>query len=94
MIVVVRVRVFIQVVLLLGLVVAVAVVVLVEVLVLVVAQSRPDEPSNISVLTAVEVIHTPQSVCANDDAEWNMKPISVTLDTSHVDMSPLNKEAE
>ena len=45
------------------------VVVVVGVLVLVVQKSRPDEPSNISVLTAVEVLHTPQSVCANDDAE-------------------------
>ena len=69
------------------------VVVVVEVLVLAV-QSRPDEPSNISVLSAFEVIHTPQSVCANDEAERNMKPMLATLDTSHFDMSPLNKYAE
>ena len=79
----VRVRVFNEVVLLLDVVVVVLVV-----------QSRPDEPSSIPCLYAVEVIHTPQSVCANDDAEWNMKPISATLDTSHLDMSPLNDDAE
>ena len=66
----------------------------VEVLVLVVVQSRPVEPSNISVLSAVEVLHTPQSVCVNDDAERNMPTMSVTLDTSHLDMSPLNDDAE
>ena len=87
MIVRVRVSIFMKIVLL------VEVVVIVEVLVLVV-QSRPVEPLNISVLSAVEVIHTPQSVCANADAEWNMKPMSVTLDTSHLDMSPLNDDAE
>ena len=43
------------------------VVVVVEVVVLVV-QSRPDEPSNISSLSAVGVSHVPQSVCANFDA--------------------------
>ena len=43
------------------------VVVVVEVVVLVV-QSRPDEPSTISYLSAVGVSHAPQSVCANLDA--------------------------
>ena len=69
------------------------VVVVVEVLVLAVQKSRPDEPSNISVLSAVEVIHMPQSVCVNDEAEWNMKPMSLTLNTSHLDMPPLNEDA-
>ena len=85
MIVRVRFTVFIKLVLLLE-------VVVVGVLVLAV-QSRPVEPSNISVLSAVEVLHTPQSVCVNDDAERNMKPMLVTLDTSHLDMSPLNDDA-
>ena len=48
---------------------AVEVVVVMEVLVLVGQTSRPDEPTNISVLSAVDVAHTPQSVCANDEAE-------------------------
>ena len=39
----------------------------VEVVVLVM-QIRPDEPSNILTLSAVEVLHDPQSVCAKDDA--------------------------
>ena len=43
------------------------VVVVVEVLVLSM-QIRPDEPSNISSLSAVEVYHAPQRVCAKDDA--------------------------
>ena len=55
--------------LLLHVVVAVEVVVVMEVLVLLGQTSRPDEPTNISVLSAVEVTHTPQSVCANDEAE-------------------------
>ena len=58
------------------------VVVVVEVLVVVVP-CRPDEPPNISVLDAVEVIHVPQSVCANDDAELNMYDMSATLETFH-----------
>ena len=32
-------------------------------------QSRPDEPTNISVLSAVEVLHAPQSECEKDDAK-------------------------
>ena len=36
--------------------------------IVVVAQIRPDEPSNILSLSAVEVIHMPQRVCENDDA--------------------------
>ena len=65
----------------------------VEVLVLVVP-CRPDEPPNISVLDAVEVIHVPQSVCANDEASTNMSSMLVTLDTSHLERSMLNDDAE
>ena len=38
--------------------------------------------------------HAPQSVCANDDAEKKIPNMSVTLDTSHLEMSPLNDDAE
>ena len=48
-------------------VVEVVVLEVVEVVVLVM-QSRPDEPSNILTLSAVEVLHDPQSVCAKDEA--------------------------
>ena len=54
----------------------------VEVRVLV-PQIRPDEPSNILSLSAVEVSHAPQSVCAKDDAPENIATMSVTLETSH-----------
>ena len=67
--------------------------VVVEAVVLVV-QSRPGDPLNISILSAAEVLHAPQSFSANDDAEWNMKRMSVTLDTSHLDMAPLNDDVE
>ena len=67
-------------------------VLLVEVVVVVrvVVQIRPDEPSNIPSLYAVEVLHVPQSVWPNDDASANMSSMVITLDTSHLDMSPLN----
>ena len=64
----------------------------VEVLALVV-QIRPDEPSNIPSLSAVEVSHAPQSVCAKDDAPEKMFFMLVTLNTSHFEMSPLNDDA-
>ena len=32
------------------------------------SQILPDEPSNIPSLSAVEVLHSPQSVCVKDDA--------------------------
>ena len=67
-------------------------VVVAEVLVLV--QSLPDESSNIPALFAAEVIHAPHSVCAKDDAPLNMCFMSVTLDTSHLEMSQLNDDAE
>ena len=56
-------------------------------------QSRPGEPTNISVLSAVKVLHEPQSVCEKDDAPLNMRFMLVTLDTSHLDMSVLKHEA-
>ena len=59
-----------------------------------VLQIFPDEPSNILVLTALEVNHAPQSVCEKDDAESNMRAILITLDTSHSEMSLLNDDAE
>ena len=67
--------------------------VVVEVLVLVV-QMRPDEPSNISSLSAVEVNHAPQSDCAKDDALKNIFSMLFTLDTSQLEMSPLNDDAK
>ena len=57
-------------------------------------QIRPDELANMFSLFAFEVIHAPQSVRAKDEALLNMTPMSVTLDTSHVDRSPLNDDAE
>ena len=40
------------------------------------------------------IIHLPQSVCLNDNADWNMLSMLPTLDTSHLDRSPLNDDAE
>ena len=57
-------------------------------------QICPDEPSNIPSLSAVEVSHAPQRVCANDDAPENILAMSVTLDTSHLETSPLNDVEE
>ena len=71
----------------------VVVVIVVVVVVVVVVQSLPPEPSNIPSLSAFEVGHTPQSVCANDDARRNMHGILVTLDTSHFERSLLNDVA-
>ena len=68
-------------------VVNVLVVVVVVVVVKVVGlprQIRPDEPSNISSLSAAEVSHAPQSDCAKDDAPENIFRMFVTLETSHV----------
>ena len=70
---------------------------LVEVVVEVIAlvlQISPGESSNISVLSALEVLHEPHSVCEKDAAEANMRAMLVTLDTSHLEMSLLNDEAE
>ena len=51
------------------LMVATEVAVLAEVVVAVAMQSRPEEPTNISVLSAVEVLHAPHSECEKDDAK-------------------------
>ena len=59
-----------------------------------VLQIFPDEPSNILSLSAVEVLHSPQSVRVKDDAPENISFMSVTLDTSHFERSPLNDDAE
>ena len=64
----------------------------VEIVVLVV-QIRPDEPSNILSLSAVDVLHAPQSVCVKDDAPEKISSMLATLDTSHLEMSPLNDDA-
>ena len=56
-------------------------------------QIRPGDSSNISALSAVEVIHLPHKVCSKDDAPENMMYIEVTLDTSHLVMSQLNDAA-
>ena len=53
----------------------------------------PGERSNISSLFAFEVNHAPQSVRLKDEANLNMLPILVTLDTSHFERSPLNAAA-
>ena len=58
-----------------------------------VEQIRPDEPSNIPSLSAFEVNQAPQSVCANDDAPWNIPAMLATLDTSHLERSMLNDDA-
>ena len=55
----------------------------------------PDESVNMSILLAFERTQpAPQSLCLNDAASKNMRLISVTLDTSHIEMSPLNDDAE
>ena len=53
------------------------------------SQIRPDEPSNIPSLFAVEVSHAPQSVRAKDEARLNILHMLVTLDTSHFERSAL-----
>ena len=55
----------------------------VEVVVLVAVQSRPEEPSKIPALSALESLQAPQRVCLKDDDPTNISSISVTLDTSH-----------
>ena len=55
---------------------------------------RPDDLSNMPSFCAFEVFHAPQSVCAKDDAPLNMMFMTVTPDTSHLEMSPLNDDAE
>ena len=74
-------------------VVVVGVVGVVAVVEVLVVQIRPEEPSNIPSWSAAEASHAPRRSCANDDASKNMSPISVTLDTSHFERSPLNDDA-
>ena len=97
--IIVSVKVFIEVVVLLEVVVGVEVVVLVVEVVdlvveVVVLQIRADEKANIPSFFAFEAYHAPQSVCANDDAPENISSIVVTLDTSHLEISPLNDGAK
>ena len=63
-------------------------------LMVVVAEISPDDPLNIPLLSAVEVYHLPQRVCENDDAPENISFMLITLDTSHLEISALNDEAE
>ena len=67
--------------------------IVVVVAVLVVVPIRPGEPSNILTLSAVEVLHASQSVCAKEEAPENMSRMLVTLDTSHLERSRLNDDA-
>ena len=57
-------------------------------------QTRPDDPSNMSSLIAVEVNHAPQSLREKDEAPLNISIMFVTLDTSHFERSPLNDDAK
>ena len=57
-------------------------------------QIFPLEPSNIATFFAFDVAHLSHSVRLNDPARWNMYAMFVTLDTSHLEMSPLNADAE
>ena len=75
-------------------VVVVEVVVVVVEVVVVVLQIRPGDSWNIASFFAVEVLHAPQRFCLKDDAEVNMRFMLITLDTSHLEMSPLNDDAE
>ena len=63
-------------------------------LMVVVAEISPDDPLNIPLLSAVEVYHSPESACVNDDAPENISFMLVTLDTSHLKISALNDDAE
>ena len=67
--------------------------ILAGVLAILFAQSCTRELSNIPSLFAVDVNHAPQSVCVKDDAPENISSMLVTLDTSHLETSPLNKLA-
>ena len=54
----------------------------------------PGDPSNMRFLVAFEWTQTaPQSCCLNDVALMNISSMLVTLDTSHLEMSPLNDVA-
>ena len=64
-----------------------------ERVVMMAAQIRPDDPSNILSCSALEADHWPQSARVNDEAAENISFMSVTLNTSHLEMSPLNDVA-
>ena len=77
------------------------VILLVEVVVVVVVKViklsvhiRPGESVNIPSLSAFEVYHAKQRVCVKDEAPENMSSMLITLDTSHLERSPLNDDAE
>jgi len=54
----------------------------------------PGERTNISFLLAVACTQAAsQSVCLNDAAPMNMAPISMTLETSHFEISLLKDDA-
>ena len=54
---------------------------------------RPEESVNIPSLSAFEVYHAKQRVCVKDEAPENMSSMLITLDTSHLAISPLNDDA-
>ena len=51
---------------------------------------EPCESVNMSYIFAFERLHDLQSVCLNDVAPENMRFMSVTRNTSHFEISPLN----
>ena len=56
----------------------------------------PDDPLNMPAFLAFERSRTqaaPQSFCLNNTALWNMPAMSFKLDTTHLDISPLNAVA-
>ena len=55
------------------------------------ADIDPGDPENMSACFAFELTHAaPHNDRANDVAPLNIPPMFVTLDTSHLEMSPLN----
>ena len=56
-----------------------------------ICDNDPDEPSNMSVLLALDRTQAaPQSACLKAAAKRNILDMVITLDTSHFEMSPLN----
>ena len=53
----------------------------------------PGEFSNMRRFSALDLAHAPQSFRLNAVAPLNIADMSVTLDTSHLEMSPLNDNA-
>ena len=55
----------------------------------------PGDPVNMSFLLALELTQSrPQSFWLNEGALKNIESMSVTLDTSHLERSPLKDDAE